>query len=138
MKNWYRRWMLRRIILALQEAVETHGLKKENVDFCRAMEATYDMAAGMKQDTKLGLSVTKEELGVFLSYMIALHNSKLSLLTRARIGLVTLMISAKKLMPQGQEPMEFAEEQFATSKSGKDDRRIQLVNEFTRTAKKQR
>jgi hypothetical protein len=119
--------MLRRIILALQEATEHAGLKQETVAFCRAMESTYDMTRGLKKDHDVVIQTSKQELGVFISYMIMLHNSKLSLLTRARIGLVTLMIDAGKLMPPGKTPIGFAEEEFGKSKSSKDDKRIQRV-----------
>ena len=129
MKNWYRRWMLKRIIMALSIATEHHGLKKEVVAFAGTMEATHSMAAGEKNNAMVTLTCTKKELGVFLSYMIQLHNSKLSLLTRARIGFVSLLIDAKKLMPKGQNPMEFATEQFGGAKRSKDEKRIQLINE---------
>ena len=127
MKNWYRRWMLRRIIKALQMACEEHGLKQEVISFAGAMEATNSMMAGHKDDSMVTITATKKELATFLSYMIQLHNSKLSLLTRARIGLVTLMMDAKKLMPNGQDPADFAKEQLAQAKSSKDDKRIQLI-----------
>lgn len=132
MKTWYRRWMLKRIILALQIATEEHGLKKEVVAVAGAMEATNSMAGGMKQDAMVTLTVTKQELGVFLSYMIQLHNSKLSLLTRARIGLVSLLMDAKKLMPRDEEgnhqdPLDFAKQHMGTARSAKDDKRIQLI-----------
>jgi hypothetical protein len=123
--------MLRRIIRALQIACEHHGLREEVCKFAGVMEATHAMAAGQKKDTMVTLTVTKQELGVFLSYMIQLHNSKLSLLTRARIGLVTLLIDDKLLMPRNPETGEyqnladFAGQQFAQAKSSKDDRRIQ-------------
>ena len=133
MKTWYRRWMLKRIIMALQIATEEHGLKKEVVAFAGMMEATQAMAAGMNNNASLTMTCTKKELGVFLSYMIQLHNSKLSLLTRARIGLVTLLVSAKKLMPKDADgehvdPIVFAQDQFDHAKSSKDDKRIQLIN----------
>ena len=128
MKNWYRRWMLRRIIMALKVAVEDHGLKPEVLAFAGALEATNSMAAGLKNNQQVTIVVTKKELAVFLSYIIQLHNSKLSLLTRARIGLVSLMIDAKKLMPREQDPLAFANEQFAKSKHSKDEKRIQLIN----------
>ena len=128
MKNWYRRWLLKRIIMALSIATEHHGLKKEVVAFAGTMEATHSMASGEKNNTLVTLTCTKKELGVFLSYMIQLHNSKLSLLTRARIGLVSLLIDAKKLMPRGQDPMQFASEQFGNTKTSKSEKRIQLIN----------
>lgn len=129
MKNWYRRWMLKRIIMALSIATEHHGLRKEVVSFAGMMEATNSMAAGEKNNAMLTLTCTKKELAVFLSYMIQLHNSKLSLLTRARIGLVSLLVDAKKLMPRDQDPMEFAAEQFGQAKPAKSEKRIQLINE---------
>lgn len=134
MKNWYRRWMLKRIIKALQIATEEHGLKEEVVAFAGMLEATNAMVAGMKMGDEVTMTCTKKELAVFLSYMIQLHNSKLSLLTRARIGLVTLLVDAKKLMPKDatgehQDPLVFAQEQFDHAKSSKDEKRIKLINE---------
>lgn len=128
MKNWYRQWMLRRIIMALKVAVEDFGLKPEVLSFAGMLEATNAMTAGMKNDAEVSMTCTKRELSVFLSYMIQLHNSKLSLLTRARIGLVSLMIDAKQLMPREQDPLNFANEQFKTAKHSKDEKRIQLIN----------
>lgn len=124
MKKAYRRWMLRRIIKALQVACEDHGLKPEVLAFAGALESTHHMAAGLKKDAQLTITVSKEELSTFLGYMIQLHNSKLSLLTRARIGLVTLLIDDKKLMPRQQDPLDFAQEQFNRAKSSKDDKRV--------------
>lgn len=134
MKSWYRRWMLKRIIMALRVATEEHGLKKEVVAFAGMMEATNSMAAGEKNSAMLTMTCTKKELGVFLSYMIQLHNSKLSLLTRARIGLVTLLVDARRLMPKNEdgehvEPLAFAQDQFDHAKSSKDEKRIKLINE---------
>jgi hypothetical protein len=125
--------MLRRIVRALQLACEHHGLKPEVCSFVATMEATHSMMGGQKADATVTITATKKELATFLSYMIQLHNSKLSLLTRARIGLVTLLIDDKKLMPpmsdgSTQDPLDFAKEQFANAKSSKDDKRIQLIN----------
>lgn len=128
MNNRFRRWRLRRIVKALQVAVEEHGLKPEVASFAGTMEATYAMAASLKPGQLTTMTVSKRELGVFISYMTQLHNSKLSLLTRARIGLVTLLIDDKKLMPHEQDPISFANEQFGKAKSSKDDKRIQLIN----------
>lgn len=128
MKKWYRRWMLKRIILALKIAVEDHGLKPEVLSFAGALEATNAMSGGAKKDTQITLTTTKQELAVFISYMIQLHSAKLSLLTRARIGLVALLIDDKKLMPNEQDPLDFAQEQFDMATPSKDGRRIQLIN----------
>lgn len=127
MKSWYRRWMLKRIIMALRVAVEDYGLKPEVASFAGALEATHAMAAGAKNGDQLTITVTKKELGVFLSYIIQLHNSKLSLLTRARIGLVSLLIDAKHLMPNGEDPLDFAQREFEGAKHAKDEKRIQLI-----------
>lgn len=120
--------MLRRIVMALREAVEVHGLQPEVCAVAEALEATYGMTLGNKKDSMVTITITKHELGVFLHYLIQLHSSKLSLLTRARIGLVTLLIDDKKLMPQEQDPGEFAQAAFEQSKSAEDDKRIiQLI-----------
>jgi len=132
MKSWYRRWMLKRIIMALRVATEEHGLKPEVMAFAGAMEATHSMAAGAKNAQQVTITCTKKELGVFLSYVIQLHNSKLSLLTRARIGLVALLVDAGKLMPRDadgehEEILDFAHREFSGAKSSKDEKRIQLI-----------
>lgn len=125
--SWYKQWVLKRIILALKIAVEDHGLKPEVASFAATLEATCAMMAGQKKNTPVTIKTTKEELSVFISYMVQLHMTKLSLLTRARIGLVALMVDADKLMPEGQNSMEFAREQFGKAKSSKDDKRVQLI-----------
>lgn len=129
MKNWYKRWMLRRIILALKVAVEDYGLKPEVLSFASALEATNAMSAGAKNNTQITLTTTKKELAVFISYIIQLHNAKLSLLTRARIGLVALLIDDGKLMPNGEGPLDFAQREFDGAKHSKDEKRITLLNQ---------
>ena len=124
MKKWYKRWMLRRIIMALREAVEVHGLKKEVVSVATALESTLSMSQGLKKDTMLTVTITKDELALFVGYLIQLHSAKLSLLTRARIGLVALLVQDKKLMPGEVDPVSFAETQFQQAKSSEDDKRI--------------
>jgi hypothetical protein len=89
-------------------------LKNEVKQFAGALEATLHMAAGNKHDQQVTITVTKKELS--------------TLLTRARIGLVSLLIKDKKLMPNEQDPMDFAQEQFAKSKSAKDDKNIIQLN----------
>ena len=66
---------------------------------------------------------------MFISYIIQLHNAKLSLLTRARIGLVALLVDDKKLMPYGEDPLDFAQREFDNAKPSKEGKRIQLINE---------
>lgn len=127
MFNSFKRWQLRQIIQVLKAGVEDQGLKKEVADMAGTMEATYHMAEGLKGDAELTLRVTKDELSAFLHYMILLHSSKQSLLTRARIGLVALTVSDNKLMPEDANPIEWAYEVYKQSKSSKDDKRIQEI-----------
>lgn len=129
MKEWYKRWMLKRIVFALKIAVEDHGLKPEVLNFVGMLEATNAMTAGQKNNATVTMTATKRELAVFISYMIQLHNAKLSLLTRARIGLISLLIDDKKLMPNEEDPLKFAQREFDGAKTSKDEKRIKLINE---------
>jgi hypothetical protein len=128
MREWYRKWMLKRIIKVLQIACEEHGLKDEVVSFAGALEATNTMSAGMKKDAMVTITATKQELACFLSYMIQLHHSKLGLLTRARIGLLTLTYGMEEFMPDKQDPKEFAKEQFEVARTAADDKVIELIS----------
>ena len=124
MKDMHKRWQLRRIILALEEATK-RGLRKEVRSFAGALEATSLMARGNKRDSMVTITVTREELDSFITYMHELHVSKLSLMQRAKIGLVTLLMNDKKLF--GENPLNFAKREFKASKSSKADNRIQLI-----------
>lgn len=124
MEDKRKRWKLRRIILALEAATKS-GLKKEVRNFAGALEATSLMARGTKRDAMVTITVTREEMDTFITYMHELHVSKLSLMQRAKIGLVTLLMNDKKLF--GENPLDFAKREFKASKSSKADNRIQLI-----------
>lgn len=124
MRKAYRRWLLRRVIVALHEATK-RGMRPGVVNFAKALEATELMARGQKRDSLLTVTISYQELLEFISYMTDLHRSKLSLIQRAKIGLVTLLISDKKLY--GEDPIDFAKREFKASKSSKTDKRIQLI-----------
>lgn len=123
-ENWLSRWRLRRIIAALSYATE-FGLKKEVSEFARAMEATSLMARGTKKDQELVLTCKREELDCFITYIVRLHSSKLSLWHRARIGLATLALRDKYVL--GETPLEFVQREFPKAKSSADDKLIKLV-----------
>lgn len=122
--NWHSRWKLRRIIAALSYATD-YGLKDEVMRFAKALEATSIMSRGTKKDAMLAINCEREELDAFITYMVRLHSSKLSLWHRARIGLATLALADKNVL--GETPQEFVEREFPKSKSAEDDKIIQLV-----------
>lgn len=123
-ENWLSRWRLRRIIAALSYATD-YGLKKEVMDFAKSLEATSLMARGTKKDQELTVLCKREELDCFITYMVRLHSSKLSLWHRARIGLATLALKDKYVL--GEDPLEFVAREYPKAKSSLDDKLIQLV-----------
>ena len=123
-ENWLSRWRLRRIIAALSFATD-YGLKQEVVEFAKAMEATSLMARGAKKDQELVMVCKREELDCFITYIVKLHSSKLSLWHRARIGLATLALKDKYVL--GETPLDFVKREFPKAKSSIDDKIIKLV-----------
>jgi hypothetical protein len=87
--KWHTRWKLRRIIVALEEQQEAnHHIHS----FARALEATEIMTRGMKKDAQCVITIERAELDSFIRYMTSLHDSKLSRLMLARIGLACLVM----------------------------------------------
>ena len=125
--NWLSRWRLRRIIKALSLATD-YGLKKEVREFAQALEATSMMtrSTSMKKDTPVTIQCTRDQLDVFISYMMRLHKSKLSLLLRARIGLATLAVTDEHTLGEG--PQEFIDREKPKAKT---HRRIVLDTKAT-------
>lgn len=82
------------------------------------------MSQGAKKNAQLTITVEKQQLTEFITYMTRLHSSKLSLWHRARIGLATLMLKDEGVL--GEKALEFMEREFPKSKSRKDDNVIQL------------
>ena len=117
-QNWLARWRLRRIIVALHHATD-HGLKREVQEFARSLEATSMMtrSLSLKKDTPIVVSAELDQLNCFVAYMTRLHQSKLSLLYRARIGLATLAMADEHII--GETPKDFIRKEFPKSKSGK-------------------
>ncbi len=126
LQNRLSRWRLRRIIAALSYATD-YGLKKEVKEFAESLEATSMMLRGssMKKDTPVIINCTREQLDSFITYMTRLHNSKLSLWHRARIGLATLVFSDRYVL--GESPEDFIRREFPLAKSAK-KKRIIIVN----------
>lgn len=122
-QNWLSRWRLRRIITALSYATD-HGLKVEVKEFAESLEATSMMTRGisMKKDTPVTINATREQLDSFITYMVRLHSSKLSLGLRACIGLATLATSDKRAL--GESPEDFIKRELPKAKSSADDRLI--------------
>lgn len=123
MKDWLTRWRLKRIIAALSFATD-YGLRKGVADFAQSLEATALMSQGAKKNAQLTITVEKQQLTEFITYMTRLHSSKLSLWHRARIGLATLMLKDEAVL--GEKALEFMQREFPKSKSRKDDNVIQL------------
>ena len=88
-QKWIARWKLRRIIVALETQSDAnarvHG-------FARSLEATEIMSRGLKKDAKCTIEVERADLDAFIRYMTSLHDSKLSRLMLARVGLACLIL----------------------------------------------
>jgi hypothetical protein len=124
MKDYITRWRLRMVCKSLQYQTEL-GLKKEVLDFAYTLEATLAMCVGQKKTKGVVMQTNKKELMAFINYMTRLHQTKLSLLHRARIGVATLFCKDEKLL--GEDPIEFWKRELKQAKSAKEDRRIQLI-----------
>ena len=121
MKDWLTRWRLKRIIAALSRATE-FGLREGVINFAEAMSITHSLMAGEKQDKTATITVKRKDLTEFITYMTRLHNAKLSLLQRARIGLATLTMSAEEVL--GESPEDLINREKPKAQSG---RRIHII-----------
>lgn len=97
--KWRNRWKLRRIIMALEGQTQ-RGTIPLVTDFTRSLEATEIMSRGMKKNARLRIHVERAQLDAFIRYMCSLHDSKISRLLLARIGLATLMQRDEKSLRQ--------------------------------------
>lgn len=86
-QKWVARWKLRRIIVALESQTK---FSPHVTSFVKTMEATEVMSRGSKKDTTVTLNVERAELDAFIRYMCSLHDSKLSRIILARVGLACL------------------------------------------------
>ncbi len=96
-QKWLNCWRLRRIIVALQEQVNT-GNNDLVKDFAKSLEASEIMSRGSKKDAQVIITVERAELDSFIRYMCSLHDAKLSRIMTARIGLATLMTRNDKTL----------------------------------------
>ena len=118
LKQWFYRWKLRRVVAAL--AIRT-SIRPNDTDgvfaFAKMLEATEIMTRGLKKDDEVSLQCTRKELDQFIRYMTTLHDSRLSLLIRARIGLATLTARAEKVL--GETPVEVLKTEAAKTLAGR-------------------
>ena len=99
MKQWFYRWKLKRVVAALALRTSVHSGDKDGVyAFAKMLEATEIMTRGMKKADEVVMTCERHELDQFIRYMTTLHDSRLSLLIRARIGLATLTANAEKVL----------------------------------------
>ena len=86
-QKWMARWKLRRIIVALENQID---FNQHITEFVRTMEATEIMSRGNKKHSDVLLTIERQQLDAFIRYMCSLHDSKLSRITLARVGLACL------------------------------------------------
>ncbi len=88
-QKWKARWKLRRIIVALEKQTD---FNERVLAFVKVMEATEIMSRGTKKDAEVLLKIERAELDAFIRYMCSLHDSKLSRILLARVGLACLVM----------------------------------------------
>lgn len=104
LKQWFFRWKLKRVVAALAIRTSVKDSEKDGVyAYAKMLEATEIMTRGLKKGDDVTMSCTRDELDSFIRYMTTLHDSRLSLLIRARIGLATLTASAEKVLGETSE-----------------------------------
>lgn len=124
MKQWFYRWKLKRVVAALAMRTSVKADERDGVHaFAKMLEATEIMTRGIKKGDNVTMSCTRDELDQFIRYMTTLHDSRLSLLIRARIGLATLYAKPKDML--GEEPEDALKTEVARSLKGK---KSQLVD----------
>lgn len=88
-QKWKARWKLRRIIVALEGQID---FNPHVTNFVKTMEATEIMSRGSKKDAQVILTIERAELDAFIRYTCSLHDSKLSRIILARVGLACLVM----------------------------------------------
>lgn len=121
LQHWLNKWRLKRIILALHRATEC-GLRPQVVEFARSLQATEAMSRGVKKHELVTIVCKRDDLASFITYISRLHDAKLSLIVRARIGLVALICKNQYIV--GEPIDEFITREFGKVKRSKDDKRI--------------
>jgi hypothetical protein len=88
-QKWVARWKLRRIIVALESQTE---FNQHITAFVRSLEATEIMSRGNKKHSDVLITIERQQLDAFIRYMCSLHDSKLSRIILARVGLACLVM----------------------------------------------
>ena len=114
-QKWKVRWKLRRIIVALEEQMDSNSLVH---NFARSLEATEIMSRGMKKDAQCVIKIERAELDSFIRYMCSLHDSKLSRVMLARVGLACLMVRDEDALKERPE-IVLQQESNRSGNSGK-------------------
>lgn len=130
-KAWYRRWKLRRVIAALAHRTSVSRKEEDGVyAFAKMLEATEIMTRSIKASETVTLTPTRSELLAFIKYMTTLHDSRLSLIIRARIGLATLAVRDADVL--GEEPVDTLKTEEARRMKGNE---LNIVDERGRKIK---
>ena len=117
-KQWFFRWKLKRVVAALAMRTSVDAKDRDGVyAYAKMLEATEIMTRGLKKGDDVTMSCTREELDQFIRYMTTLHDSRLSLLIRARIGLATLTASSEKVL--GETPENVMQTEAAQTMKGR-------------------
>ncbi len=95
--RWLHRWRLRQIIRVLTLSIQ-EGRHEQVLEFVKSLEATELMSRGASPSAEVSISVTRAQLDKFITYTCALHDSKLSRITIARIGLACLCITNAQML----------------------------------------
>lgn len=121
LKQWFYRWKLKRVVAALAIRTSVRKNDKDGVyAFAKMLEATEIMTRGLKKADEVAMQCERQELDQFIRYMTTLHDSRLSLLIRARIGLATLAATATQVL--GEEPKEVLKTEAAKTLKGRKSR----------------
>ena len=117
-KAWFYRWKLKRVVAAIAMRTSVQEGERDGVyAYAKMLEATEIMTRGLKKGDEVSMQCTRDELDSFIRYMTTLHDSRLSLLIRARIGLATLTASAADVL--GEKPSDVLATEAAQTMKGR-------------------
>ncbi len=122
--RWLHRWRLRQIIRVLTLSIQ-EGRHEQVLEFVKSLEATELMSRGSSPSTEVSILVTRAQLDKFIGYTCALHDSKLSRITIARIGLACLCITSAQML--GASPTKVIAQERAARKAALEKQRILKV-----------
>ena len=120
-KQWYFRWKLRRVVAVL--AHRTNAPKEHAAGvhaFAKMLEASEIMTRSVKKHEQVPMQCTRAELDSFIRYMTTLHDSRLSLLIRARVGLATLAMTDEEVL--GESPKDVVKSEHGRRLAKSDSR----------------